>query len=113
MKAYLIDPFTQSVNEVDYSGQYQDIYSLIDCSCFTVADFNEFGDCVFVDDEGLISGKFQEFFMISGYPQPLAGKGLILGCNSEGDSVEPSITIEQARALVDWVPQWTLRAKYA
>lgn len=104
MKAYLIDPFTQSVTEVEYSGDYNEICTLIDCNLFNTVRINEFGDTVFVDDEGLISGKYQEFFLVSGYPQPLAGKGLILGCNEEGESVEPSITLDQAKARIDWVP---------
>lgn len=110
MKAYLIDPFAQSVTEVEYSGDYNQIYRLIDCSVFTTVEFNDFADTVFVDDEGLINGKQQEFFLISGYRQPLAGKGLILGTNDMGESVEPSITLDQAKALIDWVPQFMLRA---
>lgn len=102
MQAYLIDPFKQTVTEVQYSGDYTEIYKLIDCDLFTTAQFNEFGDTVFVDDEGLISGKYQEFFLINGYPQPLAGKGLILGCDNQGESVEPSITLDQAKALIDF-----------
>jgi hypothetical protein len=113
MKAYLVNPFEQTITEVRYSGNYQQIYSHLDCDCFTVADFNEQGDCVFVDDEGLISGKHQEFFMIDGYPTPLAGMGLILGTNQEGESTAPSITIDQARAMVQWVPAFMLRAMYA
>ena len=108
MKAYLIDPFTQSITEVEYSGDYKQIYSLIDADLFTCADINEFGDTVFVDDEGLINGKPQEFFLVADYPTPLAGKGLVLGTNQEGESVEPSITIDQLRANVDWIPHFML-----
>ena len=109
MKAYLIDPFAQSVTEVEYSGDYTEISRLIDCDLFTTSWRNKFGDTLFVDDEGLINGKHQEVFLISGYPQPLAGKGLILGSDQQGESVEPSITLEQAKALVDWIPSFMLR----
>ncbi len=108
MKAYLIDPFTQSITEVEYSGDYNQIYSFIDADLFTCADINEFGDTVFVDDEGLINGKPQEFFLVADYPTPLAGKGLVLGTNQEGESVEPSITLDQLRASVDWIPHFML-----
>lgn len=112
MKAYLIDPFAKTITEVEYSGDYRDIYKHIDADLFTTAMFNEFDDTVFVDDEGLFK-EGQEFFVVSGYPQPLAGKGLVLGCNMDtGDSVEPSITLEQMKALVDWVPHHMLY-KYA
>jgi len=113
MKAYLIDPFTKTISMVEYSGDYNEIYKLIECDTiykliecdtFTCADFNEFGDTVFVDDEGLINGKDQEFFLIGDYPTPLAGKALVLGTNQEGESVEPSMTIEQVAVRVDWIP---------
>ena len=113
MKAYLINPFAQSITEVEYSGDFNQIYQFLNCDLFTVVEINEFGDSVFVDDEGLISGKPQEFFLVSGYPQPLAGMGLVLGCNQEGESTEPSITLEQLKAQVDWIPPFMLRAYYA
>lgn len=104
MDAYLIDPFTRTITQVEYSGDYQEIYRLIGCDTFTCADINEYGDTVFVDDEGLINGKPQEFFLVADYPQPLAGKGLVLGTDQEGESVSPSITLEQLKARIDWVP---------
>ena len=107
MKAYLIDPHTETITEVEYSGDYREIYKHIDAEIFTTAQFNKFGDTVFVDDEGLFKEE-QEFFLINGYPQPLAGKGLVLGCDEEGESVAPSITLDQCRALVDWVPHFML-----
>jgi hypothetical protein len=103
MKAYLIDPFAQTITEVEYSGDYKQIYSLIDADLFTACQINRFGDTVFVDDEGLFKQN-REFFLINGYSQPLAGKGLVLGSNDDGESIEPSITIDQCRAFVDWIP---------
>ena len=113
MKAYLINPFAQTVTEVEYSGDYNQIYQFLNCDLFTVVEINEFGDSVFIDDEGLINGKPQEFFLVNGYPQPLAGMGLVLGCNQEGESTEPSITLEQLKAQVDWIPNHLLRAFFA
>ena len=57
-----------------------------------------------IDDEGLITGKEQEFFNIThdeqGASQPLAGRGLVLGTDKEGESVAPSLTIEELRKRV-------------
>lgn len=92
MIAYLIDPFERKVTEVEYSGQYQDIYKLIDAQTFDVARLRN-GDSIFIDDEGLM--KSNEFFMHRGYYNPLAGKGLVLGTDEEGDSVSPSCTLDQ------------------
>ena len=109
MKAYLIDPQAQTIEQVDYSGDYTQIYDLINASLFTAATFNRAGDTCFVDDEGLFNSD-NEFFLIGDYPQPLAGRALVLGCNREGDSVEPSISLQQCRALVGWVPRSWLAA---
>ena len=90
MKAYLIDPFEKSITEVDYSGNYQDLSAICGYDTFAVATFNDEGDGVFVDDEGLFKPD-QKFFIIGSYPQPLAGRGLVLGVDGEGASVSPTV----------------------
>lgn len=103
MLALLIDPFTRTITEVEYSGNYQQIYDLIDCQTYDCARINKHGDAIFVDDEGLISEKPQAFFLHKDYPQPLAGKGLVLGCDDEGESVAPHTTLDEVTAAVQWV----------
>lgn len=100
MKAYLIDPYEQSVSEVEYNGDYNQIYKLIDATTFDVARIAD-GDSIYIDDDGL-SKDWQEFFMHEDYGNPLAGKGLVLGCNDEGDSTEPACTLEQLREQVSF-----------
>ena len=102
IKAILIDPFEMTVSEVGYGGEMADIYRLVDADLFTVAGFGEDGDGVYVDDEGLFKAT-QRFFKLDGYPQPLAGKGLVLGSNDGGESVVPVTTVEAVRAAVRWV----------
>ena len=108
MKAYLIDPFARAITEVEYNGDYNEIYDLIDCDVFACVDIDCKGNTVFIDDEGLITGKEQEFFNIThdeqGASQPLAGKGLVLGTDKEGESVAPSLTIEELRKRVKFIP---------
>lgn len=101
MKAILIDPFTRSIDEVNYSGDYREIYKLIDCDTFDIACFSHEGvDAdVFVDDEGLFVEE-QQFFYIEGCHSPLAGKGLVLGCNGEGDSIGSPLTLREVREIV-------------
>lgn len=102
MRAYLINPFDKTVTEVEYDGDYKSIYTLIDADCFDVARLDK-GDGIYVDDEGLISGKPQEFFLVRGYPTPLAGKGLLLGCNDEGETIEPFITLDELQSQVSFI----------
>lgn len=108
IRAYLIDPFNETVSEVKYSGDYQDIYKLIDCETFTCVELNEHGDTVFVDDEGLVNGRYQDFFKLRGYPSPLAGKGLVLGTNEDGESVEPKMSLEALREQVQFIPGFAI-----
>ena len=104
MNAYLIDPVAQTVNPVEYDGNYKSIYGFIDAETFDIATFNEEHDGVFVDDEGLINGQPQKFFAVRGYGNPLAGKGLVLGCDIEtGDSRAPTVSLEEMREMVTFV----------
>jgi len=100
---WVIDPHTQTIKEVTYRGEYQHIYELIDCDCFDAARINRFGDALFVDDEGLYKDG-QAFFVHSDYPQPLAGKALVMGCNpTTGDTIAHSTTLKELREKVTWV----------
>ncbi len=111
MKAILINPFDQTVTEVDYSGDYKQIYTLIGADTFDCARISS-GDGIFVDDNGLLTGP-THFFQHAEYGQPLAGKGLIVGCNAEGDSVDCVATLEETRAKVTFATIFELRKRYA
>jgi hypothetical protein len=102
MQAILINPFDKTVEEIEYSGDWKDISSLLECDLFTTVYFNETTDSVFVDDEGLYV-EDQAFFTFGDCPQPLAGRGLILGCNDDGDSVDCETTLEEAKAMVTFL----------
>lgn len=102
MRAYLINPFTRSITEVEYDGNYKSIYGLINAHCFDVARLDH-GDGIYIDDEGLISGQPQQFFLVKGYPTPLAGKGLVLGSDDEGETTPPRITLDQLTSLITFL----------
>ena len=53
MRAILIDPFTETITEVEYSGDFKQIYNLINCNTFTVSAISD-ADDLFLDDEGLL-----------------------------------------------------------
>ena len=92
MKAIRIDATSRTISEVDYSGDYRQILVLIDAELFDCARFNRKGDAVFVSDIGMLDGT-DHFFRIAGYRHPLAGNGLILGCDGEGNSTNPSVSL--------------------
>lgn len=96
MKAYLIDPEKQAITETTYDGNIETIRAALgpDVHAFDAARFNEHGDAVFVDDEGLLKNS-EFFFQIEGYPSPLAGRGFVLGCDmSTGESQPPSVDLD-------------------
>lgn len=104
MRALLINPIEQSVTEVEYTGDFHNIYTHIEADCFDIVRLREYNGLrhdVFVDDNGLIRGPNKlGYFMLDGYPQWLAGKGLILGTNSQGESVGATLPLAEARALI-------------
>lgn len=101
MRAYLIDPGLKTVTLVDYTGDYKNIYTHIGCDTFDAIQINDNQDTIYVDDEGLLKGP-TSFFMVQGRDEPLAGKGLVLGTNEDGDSVEPKLTLEEVTAMVEF-----------
>ena len=81
MKAYLIDPEKQEVTEVDYSG-------------------------IYIDDEGLYAEK-KHLWSFKGILHKnhlfnLVNKGLVLGTNIEGDSIEPDLSLKEVQRRVVW-----------
>lgn len=101
MKAYLIDPQEREIRQVDYDGDYKSIYRLLDIDTFTAVELNDKRDVVYVDDEGLLKDPVY-FFTVEGYGQPLAGKGLVLGTDGEGETVEPTLSLETLTQMVGW-----------
>jgi hypothetical protein len=99
MKAILINPFAKAVSEVDFNGHYTHICDLIDCSLFTVVRLAR-REVLFVDDEGLLHDKPQAFFSWHGYPHPLAGRGLVIGEEGDGESAPTEFTVQEVRAKV-------------
>lgn len=106
MQAILIDPYTQTIEVVDYSGDYKDISALLDCELFTTV-YSDLPDTIYLDDEGLYVEN-QKFFKLKGYPQPLAGKGLVLGTDYDtGESVDCVSSLEDILRAVEFCPEGT------
>jgi len=100
MRAILIDPFTKTITEVEYSGDYKQIYKLINCDTFTVSCLSD-ADDLFLDDEGLL--KDNRYFTWNGHP--FAGKGLILAHDDEGDTISTTYDLHEVLDRVEWLPE--------
>ena len=104
MKAILIDVKTQEVKEVEHDGEIQNIYNLIDCRAFDIVRIDDVND-IFVDDEGILKDNL--YFEYSGSENvfKLAGSGLILGVDDEGNSIPPTLTVEDVKGKVSFLPE--------
>lgn len=113
MKAYLIDPAHQTVTAVDFTGNLDSIYRLIDARPVTAIPLHKIddegeADCVYIDDEGLLRqfegedgtlhGHRDFFELANGHF--IAGRGLVVGVDSEGEDIEPTSTLDEVRAIV-------------
>ena len=102
MKAYLIDPFLESISQVEYDGHYRSIYDLIQAPLFTRLRLDDH-DVIYLDDEGLYREN-QRYFLLQGYNQPLAGRGLVVGIDEEGGDDIPEASLDDLRSRISWVP---------
>ena len=105
MKAILIDVKNQEIKEVEHDNTLQNIYDLIDCRTFDLIMIDTVNN-IFVDDEGLLRQN-QLYFEYSGSNGifQLAGNGLILGVDDEGNSISPTLTIEDVKGKVSFLPE--------
>ena len=100
MKGILINPFDETIKEVSILGNLEDIYLLTECSTFDVVALSETDD-LYVDDEGLL--KDNRYFTI--YGKPIAGRGLIMGHDVEGNSISTNLSLQEIKDVVEWLPE--------
>ena len=103
MRGILIDPFTRSVSEIETSGKLAEIYELLGVDLITAVTVG--GDqSLFLDDEGLMVPKAnQEYWNWKGSNQPYAGRGLILGLDSNGDNIGTTMSGLEVAMLVTFL----------
>jgi hypothetical protein len=86
MQGILINPEEHTVEVVELEDDIDSIHKLIEAPLFDCVRL-EHDDVIYIDDEGLYNKH--DFFAIEGFPNPLAGRGLVLGTDSEGGSTDP------------------------
>jgi len=94
MIAYLIDPKTRTMAQVEYSGDLDELYKLLGCNTVDAVEVNSHGDTLWVDDEGLFVPRedLYLFYMAGSHaatPDALAGRALLTGCNAKGNTCAP------------------------
>jgi len=95
IKAIRIDTAERRFHEVELEqDDTEAICGFVGCSMFDVVRIDH-SDVIFVDDEGLLTADGDStFFTLKSYGGILVGNGLLLGTGSEGESIDPTTTIE-------------------
>ena len=91
MRALLIDPKERSVTEVQNNGALSDTTRLLECETPTNLGWLAEGDTLWIDDEGMRKNP-RHFFTVRGGCQ-IAGKGLVIGIDAEGNDCDAAITV--------------------
>ena len=116
MKALLIDSKNRVVKQIEIGEHFTEISKAIDCDVFSCPHVLENEDTLYCDDEGLLKGP-ENFFLLDSYPQPIAGNGLILGCDEEGESIDAKTSIFELSNRVTFMDvndayNWSLKQSY-
>ena len=89
MKALLIDPEAQSIEEITIEGQ-QDLVSMIGYNTIISDEIGPHGDRLFFDEECFLrgtKGRFQIDAVI-----PVSGKGVIVGSANDGATLNDAVS---------------------
>lgn len=81
MKGVLVDPYLETIKNVEVAD-WRDISKLLQCDIFCSGGYDEGGDAIYVNDEGLYT-EDMFVYMPDVYPYPYAGRVLFLGINPD------------------------------
>lgn len=108
MRGILINPWTKEITEVQVENDYREIYRFlsnplgpkVETFCIGVQWKN--GDTLYVDDEGYLKAGMRLFDIGLADDWKLAGNGLILGCDNQGESTDAKLLMTEVQCLVKW-----------
>lgn len=89
MKALLINPEDQSIEEVDITSR-DDIVKIIGFDTVIADVIGPDGDCLFFDEDCFLRGTEGRFQIDSVIP--VSGKGVIVGSNDEGVTLKDVVS---------------------
>ena len=104
MKGILINPFDETIKEVNISGNIEDIYLLTECNLFDIVSITPNED-MYIDDEGLLKNNQRYFTLLGTGLNNFAGKALLLSHNDEGETTSTNWTLQQVKNMVKFLPE--------
>lgn len=92
MKGVLVDPYLKTIENVEVKD-WRDIQKHLQCDTFGSGGYDEGGDAIYVNDEGLYT-ETAFVYMPDVYPDPYAGRVLFLGIDASGESKDSWLDAE-------------------
>jgi len=116
MKAFLIEVSSNSITQIDLGEHWEEINKHIGSEIFSCPYTTKEDDVLYCDDEGLLK-PIKGFFLLDGYAQPIAGNGLIVGDDGEGNSTDAHISLIELSKRVKFMDMndaynWSLSQSY-
>ena len=100
-RAYLIDPRARTIEERDCDGSLAAIQGLVGAGSVEGAPLGA-GDIIYLDSTGRHK-EDQHAFRFEPGPQPLYGKGLLIGTDQAGECADAGIDRHEVHARVAWL----------
>jgi hypothetical protein len=107
--AIKIDAVAKTVTRITMEDTLEDFYPHIGCRCMEAVRVEWFSgtDVLLVDEDGLRDADSKEFFAVAGWgPQPIAGNGVIVGYDAEGETISCVTPLHEVQARVSFL--WRL-----
>lgn len=103
MKAILINVHNRTVTEVDIDGGLDSLYKALGVNIVEIAqnDLLRGQDVMYVDEEGLLKDNL--FFDMDGGYQSIAGNGLIVGTDEDGNSCDAETPLDSVVEAVNFL----------
>ena len=119
MRAILIDPKAKQITQIDYNGDYETIYEHLSFTnsfgnshkvrAFDIVRIPVGNDGIYVDAEGLYAPEDAKHWFTYRYNAhemhqniPLVNRGLVIGCDENGDSVDCDSTVDSIKSQITW-----------
>ena len=96
-KGVLVDPYTKTISNVQV-GDFKDIQKHLQCDCFGSGGYDEGGDAIYVNDEGLFT-ETEFWYAPEIYPYPYAGRVLFLGIDAGGNNADSFLDAEDLKDI--------------
>lgn len=102
MRAIKIDVVSKTITEIKIKKGLRALYLALDCQTVEVIGIDD-GEDIWVDEEGLLHDEPIGAFTLNGWNHPVSGHGIILGTNSEGESVSTKLKLKDVIDVVRFV----------